>query len=130
MGQYHADSSIIYTRYEILNTDQSSTTNTTEKLADVFRVRSQYRSGNIYLKIDLRKVNPVFKNLTVSGNLTMSAGSTDEKSYSIGFKLVCTSKYCANDQLEVEQEEPEDEVDSTDDSDYEDSDGDVEYEYN
>ena len=69
------------------------------------------------MKIDLTKMNPVFNGLTVLGKLNVHHGKIYSDSYSIGFKLVCTSTYCDSD--EIAQEEPEDEVssDTDDDSD-------------
>ena len=87
LGKYQADSSFIFVTYEILGTTQIPPANTIGNLTDVFEVNGEHRSGQIYLNIDLREVNPLFDGSTVSGNLNFEASNRDKNSYSIGFKL-------------------------------------------
>ena len=81
---------------------------------DVFVVRSYHKSGKIFLKIDLSNINPLFNGLSVSGNLNIVAKNYDKRSYTIGFKLVCTSTYC--DQIEEAEDDTTSENEETETS--------------
>jgi hypothetical protein len=113
LGKYQADSAIVFTSYAVSSTSQGSSEDITDNLADVFLVQAQHKNQKISLKIDLTKLNPLFNGMTVSGNLNMIAMNRDKKSYSIGFKLVCSSSYCDK------KEEETTETDSTETSDAE-----------
>ena len=88
---------IVFSNYEIQSTSDDS-------LNKTFTVKSSYKNEKISLQIDLRQMDPMMANSSVSGTLIIKNREREAVQYDIKFLLLCSEKeFCAQTKVHTEE---------------------------